>query len=220
MVVGAAKKLNNPFAAIFNVDAITEGLFQVFNPNNANDSSDASRPAWAIAAARAAVKDPNYGARGYKLHFEDMFLYKKQPGLYTKHNDITDKKDEGAEYSQDHQLGADLWLPAGCICHRENQDKITKNWNLCETDWEPVLIPLRYRGNKPIVSVNSNGETAQYNNNTGFIGSDNFFRKNNWTQFDPDSANQNWNPDFNAFSPDGKSGSLQLDTLFDNNKIY
>ena len=220
VVVGAAKKLNNPFAAIFNVDAITEGLFQIFNPNNANDSSDASRPTWAIAAARAAVKDPNYGARGYKLHFEDMFLYKKQPGLYTKHKDITEEADDGAEYSKDHQLDADLWLPAGCICHEDNRDKITKNWNLCETDWEPVLIPLRYRGNKPIIISGSGTEKVQYNNNTGFIGSDNFFNKSMWTQFDPGSANQSWSPDFNTFSPDGKSGSLNLDALFDYNKIY
>lgn len=131
IVVALARKQRNPWQRMLggvlgNKDgAMTNGLYSVFSP------ADAGNRIVAFSASRAAyhfhpsqMADGKYGVKdGPAREFE------------TRYDAVTDN------VTIDGPLAGQ---GVGCVCGNENAKRYARCWNLCETDWDATLLPVRF----------------------------------------------------------------------------
>lgn len=158
IVVGAAKKFYNPFSqligflgnekAIADYDKSVLSAFKI--PKN--------NYMWTMSAARAGVRRRRRNC-GFDKERMYQVTYDPTPDAVTLH--YHDDKPVLLQYNQQENkweggptdLGKkenelkERYEPLvwdGCVCRTENKERFRDIWNLCESDWDATLLPLRY----------------------------------------------------------------------------
>lgn len=161
IVVGLARRQRNPWAMLLNELASVvgtnksdeDGVYSAFNPVD-------NGYLVAFSASRAA----------HRFHPSDMALAKANEVGYPI-RDIADEGEYETRYDavcDDDDGGSEKWgdkfgrftvknvvekyreLRVGCVCNdgspegKENTARFARCWNLCETDWDATLLPLRF----------------------------------------------------------------------------
>ena len=188
IVVGVAMKHENPFVQMLTMLQQDGGMINgksvlsAFDPPSYKglkvngDRISAGNCIWTMSAARAGVRRTRRNGafdqeRMYQVTYdptsdpENMFyLAKNEPYLY---------KDGGwGKYKSGDTAHKAVCVLGGCICLPggpnilRSHKKIRKMqlqfvWNLCETDWDATLLPLRYAGVGAQLSGLSNEATYQ-----------------------------------------------------------
>ncbi len=136
IVVHVGRKHKNPFSILFGLtepdragaETEAKGLHAIFNPPN--DDGAASNYMWAASAARAGLRrtrgDHPSAPRAYIITYDDSA-------------DAENLKPVGGWLTN-----YPKHIKSGCVCHPDNSKTIANIWNLCEPDWDAVLLPLRY----------------------------------------------------------------------------
>ena len=156
IVVGAARKFYNPFStligflgnekAIADYDKSVLSAFKIPKDNYM----------WTMSAARAGVRHRRRNGKFDKermyqvtydptpdtatLHYHDArpVLYDHQDAKWRPVDNVL-KTEDGLSEEYGKPL---IW--DGCVCRRENAGRFRDIWNLCESDWDATLLPLRY----------------------------------------------------------------------------
>lgn len=155
IIVGLARKQRNPWVSLFSSmsDVVTSdkvdeaGIYSAFNP--VKDGYIV-----AFSAARAAHRfHPSDAALAWtEQHSDAPPLYGMAEGEYeARYDAVCDdaKYDSSGKYVGRFYLLCDdtdlLKMRVGCVCNDiENGSRFARCWNLCETDWDATLLPLRY----------------------------------------------------------------------------
>ncbi len=166
IIVGFARKQRNPWTFLLNaIDkaigedrADEDGIYSAFNPVTNG---------WLVAfsAARAA----------HRFHPSEMAVAKAASVGYpidgiaasneyeTRYDAVCDDHDGGSgKWGDEHgrftvRCSKDTYREyrIGCVCNdgtkegKENTARFARCWNLCETDWDATLLPLRFAWAKP-----------------------------------------------------------------------
>lgn len=143
-IVGFARKQRNPWVSLFNSvsDVVSsdksdeEGVYSAFNPVDGGYIV-------AFSAARAAHRfHPSDGALAWtEAHKNAPPLYGMATGEYeTRYDAVCD--DRGMRFNMQGEFAPSR---VGCVCNDvDNGARFARCWNLCETDWDATLLPLRY----------------------------------------------------------------------------
>lgn len=172
VVVGAARRFYNPFASLFS-------LLQANGETQVSDRSVLSAfdiPSgnymWTMSAARAAVRHRRRngafdGPRQYQVTYdptcdaENLYYHADRPLVY----DASTKawRNDVAGWEQANNGGRRALTRSddpnpppiydGCVCRTENAATFREMWNLCESDWDATLLPLRYAGVKATLNL-------------------------------------------------------------------
>lgn len=146
IVIGAAKKFYNPFAqligflgnekAIADYDKSVLSAFKI--PKN--------NYMWTMSAARAGVR-----RRRRNGPFDHERMYQVTYDSAPDAENLRYHDDVHVMLSGDESVPTRAWnvkspVPVwdGCVCRIENKSRFTALWNLCESDWDATLLPLRY----------------------------------------------------------------------------
>lgn len=175
IVVGAAMKHTNPFVQLFGF--LSQDKRSSGNGERSGNKDDktvlsafnipGSNYMWTMSAARAGVRHRRRngefdGARQYQITYDsssdvENLYYSKGPyvrsndgkkWVYPDNWDSEDEENSGKALSRIYFQGqtiSPIWN--GCPCGR-NTKKFKNIWNLCETDWDATLLPLRYAGQR------------------------------------------------------------------------
>ena len=172
ITVGFARRQRNPWTFLLNAvedvfsdDKIKEdGIYSAFDP---------VRNGYIVAfsAARAGHlfhPTPSQSAYG---------AYEADPGEYeVRYDAVCDDEDPssmrfvqgpnaGRRFKVDESVPELCSMRVGCVCgDYENSARFARCWNLCETDWDATLLPLRY-SHAPLLD-----EWDSYANSAGRIG--------------------------------------------------
>lgn len=148
IVVGLARRQRNPWSVLLNVfspdaaspSATAEGIYSAFDPV-------ADGYLVAFSAARAAHRfNPSLQQR------EKYGVTKAPAGEYEARYDAVcdDALDESGalgRFNIRQDDGDLLKSRVGCVCKDvDNERRFARCWNLCETDWDATLLPLKYSG--------------------------------------------------------------------------
>lgn len=155
ITVGLARKQRNPWAMLLNAveDVIDEdisdgsGIYSAFNPVEKGYIT-------AFSAARAAHR---YHPSKWSLAVAPNMSIAGIGEYETRYDAVCDDDDpakkfgkkDGYRFIMENDNDGLLDLRIGCICnedgeHAENIERFARCWNLCETDWDATLLPLRY----------------------------------------------------------------------------
>ena len=143
-IVGLARKQRNPWVSLFNSisqvvasdKADEDGVYSAFNP--VEDGYIV-----AFSAARAAHRfHPTAAALTWtEQHSDAPPLYGMAEGEYeTRYDAVCD--DHGMRFNLQGEFSSSR---VGCVCNDvDNGARFARCWNLCETDWDATLLPMRY----------------------------------------------------------------------------
>lgn len=182
IVVGAARRFYNPFASLF-------GMLQQDSETEVGDRSVLSAfdiPSgnymWTMSAARAAVRHRRRngaydGPRQYQVTYdstcdaENLHYHGNRPVVYDAateswSDDIAGWEQMNCNGNRRALTRSDALSPPpiydGCVCRSENAMSFREMWNLCESDWDATLLPLRYAGAKATLNLKLNdGDDVQ-----------------------------------------------------------
>lgn len=127
IIVALAKRQRNPWAWLLDIgsaESPVRGLQSAFNPTS--DDSYLS----AFSAGRAAFHyrpSEQAEARGVEESGERSYE--------TRYDAVCDKVTIRGPLSE---------AGVGCVCGEENARRYARCWNLCETDWDATLLPVRF----------------------------------------------------------------------------
>lgn len=211
IVVGIARKHTNPLAQIFTY--LEEGnrvsqttVLSAFDPPPGNYM-------WAMSAARAGYRHTRRDGL-YDQHRMYQVVY--DPTSDAESLSYESNLEEGKPYYYHetsgnhetpwkHERPDDETQPlvlAGCVCSG-NEERFRYVWNLCETDWDATLLPLRYAGTGAALLVDSGKgkDFFQYDHDTSQdINSwrrdclDEIKRQGNFEDYVGDGRNWIWYP--------------------------
>lgn len=149
IIVGLARKHRNPWQWLLNAvsdvvsseNAFEQGIYSAFNPvrNSCLVAFSAARAAhrlhpsiWGVARGAVERGEGEYETR-YDVVCDDVTGY--DPVL-------------GGDGDGRFIISSDKWLKefrVGCVCNNlVNAQRFARCWNLCETDWDATLLPLRF----------------------------------------------------------------------------
>lgn len=158
IVVGAAMKHTNPFVQLFNFwntkkdkgsyatgtetqENAEKTVLSAFNIPEGNYM-------WTMSAARAGVRHRRRNGafdqeRQYQITYDstsdaENLAYKSGPYVKAQDGNGWMSPEEWGSSSKDNKH---VWN--GCPCGANSQ-QFKNMWNLCETDWDATLLPLRY----------------------------------------------------------------------------
>lgn len=148
IVVGLARRQRNPWSVLLNgfspeaasPSATAEGIYSAFDPV-------ADGYLVAFSAARAAHRfNPS-------LQQKERYGVAKAPaGEYeTRYDAVCDDALDASgalgRFNIRQDDGDLLKSRVGCVCKDvDNERRFARCWNLCETDWDATLLPLKYSG--------------------------------------------------------------------------
>ena len=156
IIVGAAKKFANPFSQLIgflgNEKAIADydkSVLSAFKIPRGNYM-------WTMSAARAAVRHRRRNGkfdkeRMYQVTYDPtpdavtLYYHAAKPVLYNHQE--AEWCSAAAGFKTDDELEEEYGKPLvwdGCVCRSENAGRFRDIWNLCESDWDATLLPLRY----------------------------------------------------------------------------
>ncbi len=196
--VGAAMKHVNPFVRLFSMlgDNVTQEnndktIFSAFNvPQRKYGKKSQFYYMWTMSAARAGVRHTRRGGhydqpRKYQVVYDptsdpENLFYNGTPLVYSPEDkawhsvtngqvmnwDDPDNPNALTRTNLEKQSHAAIW--DGCPCGVSSMQLIW-NWNLCETDWDATLLPVRFSGAKALLfhSIeHKNGEKIEKSYNT------------------------------------------------------
>lgn len=193
IVVGAAMKHTNPFVQLFNFWN-TKGNKTGTEEQEGNESTVLSafnipkgNFMWTMSAARAGVRHRRRNGaydqeRQYQITYDstsdvENLNYSKKSGPYVKKSAENGWMPlEGWDGSNDNkhalsriyfptQTQSPIWN--GCPCG-QNSQKFKSMWNLCETDWDATLLPLRYAGQRAQLYLEKEEDEDHVNENDAF----------------------------------------------------
>lgn len=131
IVVALARKQRNPWQRLLGGvlgdkdGAMTSGIYSAFSPAGSGNrlvAFSASRAAYHFHPSKMAVD--KYDVKdGAAREFE------------TRYDAVTDNVEIDGPLSGQ---------GVGCVCGRENAKRYARCWNLCETDWDATLLPVRF----------------------------------------------------------------------------
>ena len=153
IVVGLARKMRNPWVWLLHRVVTDEmvnepGIYSAFDPIGAD------RSVVALSAARAAhrynpsdqnTSDRNRlgipafmlaGVREYETRYDAVCA---DDWDFSHDHPRIEVSPGGRDDTEDFKR-----LRIGCVCGMKNARRFANCWNLCETDWDATLIPLRY----------------------------------------------------------------------------
>lgn len=148
IVVGLARRQRNPWSVLLNgfsaeaasPSATAEGIYSAFDPV-------ADGYLVAFSAARAAHRfNPSLQQR------EKYGVAKAPAGEYeTRYDAVCDDALDASgalgRFNIRQDDGDLLKSRVGCVCKDvDNERRFARCWNLCETDWDATLLPLKYSG--------------------------------------------------------------------------
>lgn len=148
IVVGLARRQRNPWSVLLNgfsaeaasPSATAEGIYAAFDPV-------ADGYLVAFSAARAAHRfNPSLQQR------EKYGVAKAPAGEYeTRYDAVCDDALDASgalgRFNIRQDDGDLLKSRVGCVCKDvDNERRFARCWNLCETDWDATLLPLKYSG--------------------------------------------------------------------------
>lgn len=152
MIAGLARKVRNPWtwllhsvADVLSGDLSGEerGIYSMFDPK------DEDRYMVAFSAARAAHRVAGRAHGEYETRYDAVC---ERDGRFSVES-IDDYHVAMAArvFSNAHNAKSGSGLSprhptmAGCVCGSgENENRFSRNWNLCETDWDATLLPLKF----------------------------------------------------------------------------
>lgn len=167
IVVGVAMKHENPFVQMFTMLQQDGGMINgksvlsAFDPPSYKglkvngDRISAGNCIWTMSAARAGVRRTRRNGafdqeRMYQVIYDptsdpENMVYAEKNGPYIYRTVAgTDDKASWEKYG-DGETHSPACVIGGCVCSG-NADRLRYVWNLCETDWDATLLPLRYAG--------------------------------------------------------------------------
>lgn len=173
IVVGAAKRFTNPFSHLFGFlqqekDVPSATVLSAFDIPRDNYM-------WTMSAARAAVRHRRRngafdGPRQYQVTYDptsdtENLAYNGGFVIHDANADAWTPDLTGWEsrYNGGRPVatrGRNLMHPAifdGCVCHERNERRFVRTWNLCESDWDATLLPLRFCGERATLRLRMDG---------------------------------------------------------------
>ena len=167
IVVGVAMKHENPFVQMLTMlqqdGRMINGksVLSAFDPPSYKglkvngDRISAGNCIWTMSAARAGVRRTRRNGafdqeRMYQVTYDptsdpENMVYAEKNGPYIYRTVAgTDGKASWEKYG-DGETHSPACVIGGCVCSG-NADRLRYVWNLCETDWDATLLPLRYAG--------------------------------------------------------------------------
>ncbi len=158
IVVGAAMKHTNPFVQLFNFwnTEKKEGSYATGTETQKNAEKTVlsafnipeGNYMWTMSAARAGVRHRRRNGafdqeRQYQITYDstsdaENLTYKSGPYVKAQDGNGWMSPEEWGSSSKDNKH---VWN--GCPCGANSQ-QFKNMWNLCETDWDATLLPLRY----------------------------------------------------------------------------
>lgn len=165
IIVGLARKQRNPWAILLNglADVISsdrtdeDGIYSAFNPVKGGYlvAFSAARAAHHFVASDSAV---SWVARN-SGHGDVPPLITWGDGEYeTRYDAVCDDQsaknpkwgDKVGRFTIAQSNETLKALRVGCVCNnKQNSSRFARCWNLCVTDWNPTLLPLRYAWAEP-----------------------------------------------------------------------
>ena len=134
IVVALARKQKNPWGRLVGMKSgstsYADGIYQLFNPT---EDGEGSGYLCAFSAGRAAYHfRPSQEAEAY--------------GAVERGNprDYETRYDAVCDADRMEIQGPFAELQVGCVCGEDNARRYARCWNLCETDWDAVLVPVRF----------------------------------------------------------------------------
>ena len=157
-VVGLARKQRNPFSRILN--AVAGAVSQGYDNTGEKGIYSAFNPVTngylvAFSAARAAHRfHPSTSAIAWTKSHRDAPDLAERPGVgeyETRYDAVCDDIRYDGNGNNVHRFNVRcnddnlLEMRVGCVCNDvDNGARFARCWNLCETDWDATLLPLRY----------------------------------------------------------------------------
>lgn len=150
VVVGLARRRRNPWAllldgvaaAVGNDKSKAAGIYSAFDPVGPDEEYLV-----AFSAARAA----------HRFHPHASGIPMAGPGEYeTRYDSVC----EEAKFHFDRDVpGEYARMQVGCVCNDQgNLNRLARCWNLCETDWDATLLPLRFAQSPTGTGFDSSGD--------------------------------------------------------------
>lgn len=194
IVVGAAMKHTNPFVQLFNFWNTKKNDRKGTYATGTETQKNAEKTVlsafnipegnymWTMSAARAGVRHRRRNGaydqeRQYQVTYDstsDVENLNYNSGPYVKDgNDWNSSTDNWGE-NNEHALSR-IYFPSqnkspiwnGCPCG-QNSQRFKNMWNLCETDWEATLLPLRYAGQRAQLYLEKEEDEDHVNENDAF----------------------------------------------------
>ena len=167
IVVGVAMKHENPFVQMLTMLQQDGGMINgksvlsAFDPPSYKglkvngDRISAGNCIWTMSAARAGVRRTRRNGafdqeRMYQVTYDptsdpENMVYAEKNGPYI-YRTVAGADDKASwEKYGDGETHSPACVIGGCVCSG-NADRLRYVWNLCETDWDATLLPLRYAG--------------------------------------------------------------------------
>ena len=157
IIVGAARRFSNPFSQLFGFFGSEKALADYDKSVLSAFKIPKDNYMWTMSAARAGVR---HRRRNCKFDKDRMYqiTYDPTPDAITLHYQggkpvIYDHGVSAWRFDpmQDNMVEKDLakgnfnpLIWDGCVCRTENKERFRAIWNLCESDWDATLLPLRY----------------------------------------------------------------------------
>jgi len=176
IIVGAAKKFYNPFSQLIGFLGNEKGIADYDKSVLSAFKIPKNNYMWTMSAARAGVR---HRRRNGKFDKERMYqvTYDPTPDAVTLHyhDDKPVIYDHGvfawvydgmSDAMTEEDLAEDNFDPLiwnGCVCRTENEGRFHDIWNLCESDWDATLLPLRYSCVKANLRLPSAGNDSPRN---------------------------------------------------------
>lgn len=152
MIAGLARKVRNPWTWLLHsvADVLSgdlrgeeRGIYSMFDPK------DEDRYMVAFSAARAAHRVAGRAHGEYETRYDAVC---ERDGRFSvESSDDYHVAMAARVFSNAHNAKSGSGLSprhptmAGCVCGSgENEDRFSRNWNLCETDWDATLLPLKF----------------------------------------------------------------------------
>lgn len=143
VVVGLARRQRNPWAALFNglsADSVpssekAEGIYSAFDPvaDGYLVAFSAARAAHRFNPSRWGADVPQTSRGEYETRYDAVC------------DDALDESGTLGRFNIRQDDAELLENRIGCVCKdRVNQQRFARCWNLCETDWDAMLLPLKY----------------------------------------------------------------------------
>lgn len=162
IVIGAAFRHYNPFVQLFNMlQDSEESKISEQSVLSAFDIPDGNYM-WTLSAARAGVRRHRRNAefdgdRMYQIVYdstsdpENLAYGGSTKCIREKGGEVTDWQspddwcnDNDTNGAARSAKGDSTAIWDGCVCKSSNKKAFENMWNLCETDWDATLIPVRY----------------------------------------------------------------------------
>ena len=151
IVVGLARRLRNPWVWLLNqvvpYEKVDEGgIYSAFNPIGAENAVVGFSAARAAHRYNPTTINKNGRSRLGIAQFKEagMREYETRYDSVCADDWNLNRTHPKIEISSGLPGGELEKLRIGCVCGKKNAARFANCWNLCETDWDATLLPLRY----------------------------------------------------------------------------